>query len=95
MYAVTVTLEIAEGSMDPFMELMQENATASLRDEPGCQRFDVCINPGSSKVFLYELYDDQAAFKSHLQSPHFKRFDAATASMILDKTIACFDQVFP
>lgn len=42
---------------------------------------------GSPHVFLYEIYDDEAAFKAHLQTPHFKSFSAATAVMVQDRKI--------
>ncbi|HCI20551.1 MAG TPA: antibiotic biosynthesis monooxygenase, partial [Alphaproteobacteria bacterium] len=38
-------------------------------------------------VFLYEVYDDRAAFDAHLSMPHFKSFDAATAGMIRSKKV--------
>jgi len=42
---------------------------------------------GSPHVFLYEIYDDEAAFKAHLQMPHYKSFAAATAAMVQDRKI--------
>ena len=63
-------------------------ASASARDEPGCRQFDVCHDPDHpDHVFLYEVYDDRAAFDAHLSTPHFKSFDAATAGMIRSKKV--------
>ena len=39
-------------------------------------------------VFLYELYDDAAAFDAHRGMPHYRRFDAGTAAMIASKDVA-------
>jgi quinol monooxygenase YgiN len=94
MFAVVVTLTIASESRDTFAALMQTNAQTSLQDEPGCHRFDVCRDSADpDTVFLYELYDDRAAFDHHLQSDHFKAFDAAVADMVLSKDVRTFDQV--
>lgn len=94
MYAVTVTFTIAPGRMRNFLPLIQANARTSLEDEPGCQRFDVCTDPDlADQVFLYELYDDRAAFDAHLQSAHFRGFDAEVAGMIADKAVRCFAEV--
>ena len=94
MFAVVVTLKIAEGAMADFLPLMQTNAQASLHQEPGCQQFDVCTDPGRpGEVFLYELYADHAAFDAHLASAHFQTFDAATAAMIADKDVRTFSEV--
>lgn len=94
MFAVVVTFEIEPGQFDAFMPLMTENAQTSLSDEPGCQRFDVCTDPGRpGEVFLYELYTDEAAFSAHLDSAHFKAFDAKVAAMIQSKHVRTFRQV--
>ena len=94
MFAVTVTFEIDPQYAKAFMPLMIDNAKASLNLEPACQQFDVCTSPTSpTRVFLYELYDDPAAFDVHLGMHHFKEFSAATAHMITDKTVHTFEQV--
>jgi quinol monooxygenase YgiN len=70
---------------------MIENARVSARDEPGCRQFDVSVpEDGTPRVFLYEVYDDEAAFKAHLETAHFKRFAEATREMIVGRRIvAC------
>jgi quinol monooxygenase YgiN len=96
MFAVTVHFSIDPGRWDDFMALMLENAERSRREEPGCRQFDVCIDaarPGS--VFLYELYDDAAAFDAHLGAPHYKAFAAATASMVRERAIARWQRCAP
>lgn len=94
MYAVTVLFKIKEGRRDEFLPLMIENAKLSLRDEPGCSRFDVCTDPTRpDDVFLYEIYDDAAAFQAHLQTPHFKDFDTKVFSMIAEKSVWTYAEV--
>lgn len=88
MYAVVVELQIKPGLMDAFLPLMMENARSSLRDEPGCHQFDVVAVEGAQDlVALYETYDDERAFQTHLASAHFQKFDAAIADMISGKSI--------
>ena len=88
MYVIIVNFEIDPEQIDAFLPLMRKNAAASARDEPGCRQFDVCHDPDhTSHVFLYEVYDNRAAFDVHLSMPHFKSFDAATDSMIRSKTL--------
>ncbi len=94
MFAVTVMFEIKETHVSEFLPLMIANAQASLTSEPGCKQFDVCRNPANpQEIFLYELYDDEAAFKVHLQTDHFKSFDAKVASMINEKIVQTFTEV--
>ncbi len=61
-----------------FSRLIAINAKASVEREPGCRRFDVLQGPTNPQSFwLYEIYDDDAAFDAHLKSRHFKVFAAA------------------
>jgi (4S)-4-hydroxy-5-phosphonooxypentane-2,3-dione isomerase len=100
-FAVTVTFEIDQKCFREFLPLMHQNAKASVRDEPGCLRFDVLVPAQPSTpplVFLYEVYETRAAFDVHLSSPHFLAFDAATRDMILAKSVAqylAFENVKP
>jgi autoinducer 2-degrading protein len=59
------------------------NAAASVRDGPGCRRFDILLpEDGANQVDLYEIPDDTDAFAAHLETPHFKRFKPETAELI-------------
>ncbi|WP_170474505.1 putative quinol monooxygenase [Ruegeria arenilitoris] len=93
MFAVTVTFTLKPGVREVFLPLMIENAASSLRNEPGCRQFDVCVGDESQTVFLYEVYDDAASFEAHLESAHFKSFDTAVANMIANKTVVLFSEV--
>ena len=87
-YVITVDFHLKPESRDKFLGLVRENAALSLANERGCRRFDVCVPlDGSPQVFLYEIYDDEAAFKAHLETPHYKSFAAAAASMVQDRKI--------
>ena len=44
--------------------MMDHNAKASVADEPGCREFNVYeIGATPNHLFLYEVYDDEAARK--------------------------------
>lgn len=78
--------------MDDFLPLMRANAAVSLKEEPGCQVFEICRD--AQEVFLYEIYDSRKAFDAHLASEHFLTFDAAIAGMVLDKQVRFFSEVY-
>lgn len=95
-FAITAEFRLKPGSFDAFRPLMLQNADASLRSEPGCRRFDVLIPAGTSdRVFLYEIYDDRAAFEAHLKSMHFQSFDAAVKDMVAERIIHEFTLIHP
>ena len=94
MIAVTVTFEIKEECLQEFMRLVIANAFTSKMVEEGCHQFDVCTKGDApNEVFLYELYEDAAAFDLHLMSAHFKSFDQAVAHMIEEKHVQVFGEV--
>lgn len=69
-------------------QLLVDNATTSLRIEPDCFQFDVVETEGTGAQFiLYEIYRSEAAFKEHLNSPHYQSFSAKAESFFADKKI--------
>ena len=72
MYVIVAPIQIKEGHKEAFIEAMLDDARGSVNNEPGCLRFDV-IQDGadSNRIWLYEVYTDEAAFQAHLQTPHF------------------------
>jgi quinol monooxygenase YgiN len=87
-YIILVDFAILSGSVDLFVELVTANARSSLKDEPGCRRFDVLrtiANP--DRILLYEIYDDRDAFERHTTTPHFRQFDAAVERMVVSKSV--------
>lgn len=96
MFVVTVGFQLKPGRMDQFLPLMIENANASLTREPGCLQFDVCTNPKRpDEVFLYEVYEDAAAFEEHLASEHFRTLDGKVASWVASKTVTTLERLWP
>ena len=87
-YVVTVDFVMQPGIMAEFMPIMLDNAEKSRTLEPGCDRFDVCLPAGEAdRVFLYEVYRDEAAFAAHLKTEHFLQFAAATKAMIKERQV--------
>ena len=91
-YVVTVDFVIKPEFLSEFMNLISENAKASVTFEEHCFRFDVLtpISIEANKVFLYEIYASQAAFENHLNTQHYKKFDMATTHMVISKSPKIF-----
>lgn len=86
-HAVVVSFTLKPGAWDTFLALVKDNAAISVREEPGCFRFDVMTATDGDEVLLYEIYADAAAFERHLATAHFKTFDAATRDLVVAKTV--------
>ncbi len=72
MYIIIAPIQINEGFKEQYIKGMIENARASVNDEPGCLRFDVVQDANDDhRMWVYEVYKDEAAFQAHTQSRHF------------------------
>jgi quinol monooxygenase YgiN len=48
--------------------------------EPGCRCFDVLVDRADAELaYLYQVYDDGAAFAAHKQTAHYAARNAAVA----------------
>jgi quinol monooxygenase YgiN len=96
MFVVTVEFRPHPDHGAAFREAIVANAQASRALEPGCRQFDVSVDGnGAGTVFLYEIYEDRAAFERHLAMPHFRDFDAHTASWVAQKHVRFYERVDP
>ena len=88
MFVVLVKFRVADDFIEAFRPLVVAQAANSLEREEACQRFDVAFDPGDPNAcLLYELYDDRAAFDAHLETDHFKQFDAEVSAGVLSKDV--------
>jgi quinol monooxygenase YgiN len=71
---LVVNIKIKPENVGKFMTEVLANARAA-RAEPGCKQFEVLVDKDDpTKVMLYEIYKDDAAFETHQQTPHFKHY---------------------
>lgn len=93
-FVIMVDFALADGTRQAFRKLIDENARTSVRDEPGCRRFDVVEPRGEpDRILLYEIYDDEAAFEAHRHTTHYAHFDAASAPLVTQKRVIKGDLV--
>jgi len=78
MYVLIVSARIKPEQRGRFLEAIEANAVASVRDEPGCLRFDVVRdNDDPDHYLFYEVYRDEEAFQAHRGTDHFARWREA------------------
>ena len=87
MYVVTVEFEIHSQHMESFRQAVLTQASSSLTREAACRQFDVSFDPNQLICFLYEKYDDRAAFDEHLASDHFRSFVEMVTPWIAEKNV--------
>ena len=80
MYIIVAAIQIKEGFKERYINGIIENASSAVKDEPGCLRFDVIQDANdANKIWVYEVYNGEAAFQAHTQAPHFLKFREASA----------------
>lgn len=95
MFVITAEFRLKPDMLNAFMPLMLIQAEKSLSSEPGCLVFDVCIEHNDSEdvVFLYEAYEDEAAFDQHMETPHYLAFSETTSDLVAAKSVRRFDRI--
>jgi autoinducer 2-degrading protein len=92
-YISAVDVVVIPSELPKYLEAIKENGAASVK-EPGCREFNITVlanNP--NHVFLYEVYDSEAAAKAHRETDHFKKYVATTSSMIAERTIRALSPI--
>jgi autoinducer 2-degrading protein len=87
VYINAVDLDIVPSETAKFLEAVKENGEFAVK-EPGCREFNITVlanNP--NHVFLYEVYDNEAALTAHRNGEHFKKFQATTANMVSGRNV--------
>jgi quinol monooxygenase YgiN len=91
--ALVVEFSLKPDAHPAFEAIIRDHAAGTLSDEPGCVSFDVLQpvdrdgRPDLTRVMLYEVYADDAAFKAHTENPRLARTRAAYAELVEARTI--------
>jgi quinol monooxygenase YgiN len=80
---ILVELEILPSELEAFKAAIKENGQAAVREEPGCQQFNIVFEKDNpARVLLFEVYDNAEAFAAHQATAHFKKYLATTKDMV-------------
>ena len=76
-------IEVKPAFLDAYLAAAADVGATSVREEPGV----LCIFPMQdaerpTSIRIVEIYRDEAAYKSHLATPHFLRYKTGTPHMI-------------
>ncbi|HEY5853851.1 MAG TPA: putative quinol monooxygenase [Aldersonia sp.] len=84
MFSLIVSVQVRPEQRERFLSAIAANAEASVRDEPGCLRFDVVEQQDEpNRFWFYEIYTDRDAFDDHRRAPHFATWrEAAVATLV-------------
>jgi autoinducer 2-degrading protein len=75
MFVVVVFLEAERDHQGDMRAALVTYARMCVEREPGCRRYDVCLDPVDGASFLlYQVYADEAAYLTHRELPHYAEF---------------------
>ena len=84
-----VTIEVASGRRDQVITTLLAHK-ARLKDEPGTLQFEILLpNDDDTKIHLYEMYRDAAAFEVHFNGPSLAQWKKETAGMAKLHGVRC------
>ena len=76
-------LEIDPDQLPAYRDALKEEIATSIRVEPGVLNlYAVSVKDQPSQIRILEVYKDHAAYESHLQTAHFKKYKAETQKMV-------------
>jgi quinol monooxygenase YgiN len=85
-------LHVDAARLKDFEAAASTHIAAATRSEPGILAFHTVAEQGQpTRIRVLEMYESEAAYTAHLQTPHFKAFVAATKDMLVKRQL--FDVV--
>jgi 4-carboxymuconolactone decarboxylase len=76
-------LVIDSNQLENYKAALKEEIETSVRIEPGVKTlYAVTEKDNPTHITILEIYADTAAYKAHLQTPHFMKYKAGTKNMV-------------
>src|SRR4051812_2212005 len=87
-YVRIAELEIDPAQLDAYKASVKEEMEASVRVEPGVLAiYAVAEKDNPARLRFFEIYADEAAYKSHRETSHFRKYVETTKDMIKSRKL--------
>src|SRR5687767_8881368 len=81
-------LEIDPAQLNHYTAAVREEMETSVRIEPGVLAiYAVAEKDQPHKLRFFEMYADEAAYRAHIASPHFRKYVEVTRDMITSRRL--------
>jgi quinol monooxygenase YgiN len=85
--AIIGTVEVSPGRMDDLLPVLMAHRARCLEREPGTLQFEILRPHGDdTKILIYEVYEDEAAFDRHWNGPSIGIARSEAAGMVTNIT---------
>ena len=76
-------IEVDPAQLHGYNAALKEQMTTAVSVEPGVLTYyAVADKTNPSHITILEIYADTAAYHSHIQTPHFKKYKATVQNMV-------------
>lgn len=76
-------IQVDPTQLDKYNAALKEQMLTAVKVEPGVlSYYAVADKADPSHITIFEIYADTAAYQSHIQTAHFKRYKAAVQNMV-------------
>lgn len=89
-----ITVDPAQ--LDSYNAYLKEEIEASIRLEPGVLTlYAVSEKEHPNKITILEIYANQDAYKTHIQTPHFQKYKLGTLDMVQELELIDANPLIP
>ena len=76
-------LVIDSVQLESYKAFLEEGIETAIREEPGVLMMNAVYEKNNpAHIIILEVYASDSAYKSHLQTPHFKKYKMGTKDMV-------------
>ena len=76
-------IEVEPSMLEEYLAFAKEVGETSVKVEPGVLTlFSMQAKEDPCKIYILEIYASQAAYQSHIQTAHFKKYKEGTVKMV-------------
>ena len=69
--------------LDEYLKFATECGKTSMREEPGVlMMYSMSDKRQPNRITILEIYADNAAYESHIKTPHFRKYKGGTLKMV-------------
>jgi quinol monooxygenase YgiN len=82
-------IRVDPAQLEAYNAALKEQMTTAIRLEPGVLTYYAVADKNDlSHITILEIYADTAAYKSHIETPHFKKYKATVEHMVKSLELA-------
>jgi quinol monooxygenase YgiN len=83
MYRIA-KIKVDINQLDKYKAALKEQMDAAIKLEPGVLSYTVVADKkDATSITIFEVYENQEAYQSHIIAPHFKKYKETVKDMVL------------